>query len=354
MKLFIPGPVEVREEILREMCRPPIGHRSPEFTALFTGVVAKLKKVLHTDNEVFVSTSSGSGFWETAARSCVKNKVLCCTCGAFSEKWAMVCEENGKKVATLESEWGSPNLPEALADALKKDDFDAVTYCHSETSTGMLNPLPQIGEVMKEHPDILLLVDCVSSMVGMPINFEEWGIDFALASCQKAFALPPGVAVAVVSEKALERAEEVDNRGYYFDLVGFKESADKGQTPTTPSISHIYALDRQCDDMLAETMEVRFERHREMADIVRTWARENFELFPEPGYESDTVTCIKNTRGLSIARLNRELLERHDCVISNGYGKLKDQTFRIGHMGDLQPIDIIKLLDWIDEIIAEM
>lgn len=352
MKLFIPGPVEVRPEILREMSRPPLGHRSAEFTELFTGVTNKLKRLFDTRQHVFISTSSGSGFWEAATLSCVRKRALCCTCGAFSERWADVCEAHGREVVRLGVDYGRPNLAQPLADALKKDHFDAVTYCHNETSTGLRNPLEQVAEVLKDFPDTLLLVDCVSSLAGMPVRFDEWGLDFALASSQKALALPPGLAVALVSDRALERAGEVENRGYYFDLLRFKKYADRGQTVTTPSVSHVYALDRQCDDMLREGMEARFGRHRRMAEFVRSWARERFELFPEEGYESDTVSCIRNTRGISIAGLNEELKRRHDCVISNGYGELKEKTFRIAHMGDLQLSDLQELTGWLDEFVG--
>jgi predicted phosphoserine aminotransferase len=352
MRLFYPGPVEVSREILQEMSRPPIPHRGPEFVELFRRVVGKLKELLETKHDVFLVTSSGSGLWEAAARSCIRRRVLSCTCGAFSERWADVCAANGKEVTTLRVEWGKPNLPEALAEALKKGGVDAVTYVHNETSTGLRNPLEDVAKVMRQHPDVMFLVDAVSSMGGMPLKFEPWGIDLALTSSQKAFALPPGLAIAVVSPKALERATEIPNRGYYFDLLGLKKNADKGQTPTTPSISHIYALDRQLDRMLAEGLENRFRRHREIAELVRRWAREKFALFPEAGYESDTVTCVTNTRGISVSELTSQLKKAHQCVISNGYGKLKDRTFRIGHMGELRLSDVEELLGWIDEIVG--
>ncbi len=352
MKLFYPGPVEVRAEILREMAHAPIPHRGSEFTELFTRITNKLRQALETKCDVFVSTSSGSGFWEMAARSCIRKKVLCCGCGAFSDRWADCCASNGKEVETLNVEWGQPNLPESIDAALKKGGFDAMTYVHNETSTGLRNPIEQVAEVMKKYPDVMFLVDAVSSMAGMPLKYEEWGIDMALASCQKAFALPPGIAFAVVSGKALDRAKDIPNRGYYFDLVSFKKSAEKGQTVTTPSISHMYALDAQLDRMLAEGMANRFKRHHAMGELVRRWAREKWALFPKAGYESDTITCIVNTRGISVSDLNAKLKSRHQCIISNGYAKLKDKTFRIGHMGDLTPAEVEELLGWIDEIVG--
>lgn len=352
MKLFIPGPVEVRPEILGEMARPPVGHRFPQFEELYADVISKLKRVLYTEQEVFTATCSATGLWEAAVRNCVKKRMLAATCGAFSERWADVGEANGKEVVRLSVEWGRPNLPDAIDDALKKGDYDAFTVVHNATSAGLTNPLPEIAEVLNNYPDVLFMVDAVSSMAGIKIEFDKLGIDFCLAGTQKAFALPPGFAIAAVSEKAMTRAKEVQNRGYYFDLLKWKKYALKNQTLYTPSISHLYALDKQLDDILVEGLENRFQRHAETARYVQRWALERFDIFPEEGYWSNTLTTIKNTRGISIAELNETLLEKHDCVISNGYGKLKEQTFRISHMGDLQLSDLEELLGWIDEIIA--
>ncbi len=352
MKLFIPGPVEVRPEILKEMARPLIGHRFPQFEELYGAIIPKLKKVLYTEQEVFTGTCSATGMWEAAVRNCVGKRMLAATCGAFSERWADVGEANGKEVVRLSVDWGKPNLPDAIDDALKKSDCDAFTMVHNATSAGLTNPLYEIAEVVKNYPDVMFMVDAVSSMAGIKIEFDKLGIDFCLASTQKAFALPPGFAIAAVSEKAMERAKEMKNRGYYFDLLSWKKYAQKNQTLYTPSISHLYALNKQLDDILAEGMDARFQRHAEMAQYVQRWALENFDIFPEKGYWSNTLTTVKNTRGISVADLNRELLEKHDCIISNGYGKLKEQTFRIAHMGDLQMSDLEELLGWIDEIIG--
>jgi len=352
VKLFIPGPTYVRPEILQEMARQMIGHRDPEFAELLAPIIAKLKQILYTRQEVFVATCSATGLWEMGIRNLCRRKVLCATCGAFSERWAKVAEANGKEVTCLSVEWGKPNLPETIADALRRGDYDAFLLVHSETSTGLANPLAEIAEVLRDHPDVMFLVDAVSSMGGMKIEFDQLGIDFLLASVQKCFALPPGLAICAVSERALERAKEVPNRGYYFDLLEYKKNQDKFQTISTPCIPQLYALAKQLDAMLAEGMEARFRRHRQMAEYVREWARRRFALFPEAGYESDTLTTVTNTRKIDIRALNRELKAKHDCMISNGYGKLKDITFRIAHMGDLQMRDMEELLGWIDTIIG--
>ncbi|MGQ9478141.1 MAG: pyridoxal-phosphate-dependent aminotransferase family protein [Candidatus Bipolaricaulia bacterium] len=351
-KLFIPGPTEVRPEILKEMARPMIGHRMKEFSTLLMEVTAKVQKLLYTKNHVFMSTSSSTGMMEGAVRNCVAKRCLNAICGAFSQRWHEITLANGKEADPLEVEWGMANLPEEIDRKLATGKYDALTVVHNESSTGVMNPLEEIAAVMKKYPDVIFMVDAVSSMAGVKIEVDRLGIDVILAGVQKCFALPPGLTVVAVSEKALKKAEQVKNRGYYFDFLTFKRYLDeRQQTPATPSISHLYALNKQMDDIFAEGLENRFARHKAMADYVREWARENFALFAQPGYESNTLTAIKNTKGISVAALNEELGKR-GAAISNGYGKLKEKTFRIAHMGDIQLADIKELLSWIDEIIA--
>jgi len=352
MKLFIPGPIWCREEALKELCRQPLGHRGPQFSELYREVVRKLKEALRTEGDVHVSTSSGSGVWELAVRNCVRRRALVCECGAFSKKWGDVAEQNGREVVRIGVDWGKSIHAEMVADALGKHEVDAVLFVHNETSTGVANPIKEVAEVLRDYPDVLFLVDAVSSMAGMELAVDELGIDIALASVQKAFGLPPGAAVFTVSERAYKRAEQIPSRGYYFDLLQIRKNGRKGQTLVTPSLPHIYGLNFQLDAFLAEGMGNRFERHRQMADVVRDWARKNFALFAEPGYESNTLTCITNTRNVDIPALNEQLLSRHDCIISDGYGDLKGKTFRIAHMGDMQVSDMRQLTEWIDEMLG--
>ena len=352
MRLFIPGPIWCREEVLQEFCHQPIGHRSKQFTEIYTDLTAKLKQLLYTDGDVHVSTSSGSGVWELAVRSCVRRRALVCECGAFSSKWGDVAEMNGREVERLSVDWGRAVKADQVADALKKNEVDAVLYCHNETSTGVTNPIEEVAEVMRDYPDVLFLVDAVSSMSGIKLEIDKLGIDIALASVQKAFGLPPGAAVFTASQRAYDRAKEIPNRGYYFDLLGIKKNGDKGQTVVTPSIPHINALRYAVSSMLEEGLDNRFARHAQMAQVVQEWARTHFELFAEEGYASNTLTCVANTRGIDIAALNKALIERHDCVISDGYGDLKGKTFRIAHMGDMQISDMRQLLQWIDAILG--
>ncbi|MBI4231469.1 MAG: alanine--glyoxylate aminotransferase family protein [Planctomycetes bacterium] len=351
-RLWYPGPTEVSEPVLRAMSGAMIGHRGSDFPVLYKRIVEKLRTLLETKGRIFLVTSSATGVMEASVRNCAAKRVLSATCGAFSERWAEIAKANGKEVDVLAVEWGKAIKPEQVDAALSKGKYDALTLVHNETSTGVMNPLEEISQVMRKYPDVCFLVDAVSSMAGVRIAPEAWGIDVCLAGTQKCFALPPGLTVAYVSEKALRRASEVQNRGAYIDFVEYAKFDDKGQTPTTPSISHLYALDAQMDRMVKEGIPNRFKRHQAMAERSRAWAKEHFDLYAERGYESVTLTTILNNKGTDIASLLKTLKSKHHVSMGDGYGKLKEKTFRIGHMGDWTPADLTQLLGWMDEALG--
>jgi aspartate aminotransferase-like enzyme len=290
---------------------------------------------------------------EGAVRNLSTKRVLSCACGAFSERWHEIAKENGRAADIYSATWGEPNRPEKIDQLLATGKYDALTLVHNETSTGVMNPLPEIAEVMRRYPDVSFCVDAVSSMAGVDINFEALGIDLLLAGVQKAFGLPPGLTVVAATQRALQKAAKVPDRGHYFDLVQFQKYDDKNQTPETPAISLIHALDVQLDRMKREGFEARFARTLEMAKVCRGWALDRFDLFPERGFESVTLTAVKNTTGLDVARLNSELAKR-GAMISEGYGKIKDQSFRIAHMADITMRDLKELLVMMDAIINAM
>jgi aspartate aminotransferase-like enzyme len=354
-RLFIPGPVKVNEEVLQQLARPTLGHRGKEYAQLHGETADMLKKIFFTEQNVFLSTSSASGIWEAAIRNCVglDETVLCTCCGAFSDKWADVTASCGRNVEKLKVDWGKPILPEMIDEKLAAGKYAAVTLVYNETSTGLTNPVYDISEMMKEkYPDVLVFVDAVSAMVGLPLHFDELAWDVTFASVQKAFAIPPGLAVAVVSDRALEKSKNVPNRGYYFDFQQFAKNAQKSQTPTTPNIPHIMALNYQCEKLLTEGMDNVWQRHKQMGEFVRAWAREKFGLFCEQEYASDTLTAVKNTRGINVAETINAIQEKHNTIFGNGYGKLKEQAFRIAHMGDITLDDLKELLAWIDDEIT--
>ncbi|MFN2291857.1 MAG: pyridoxal-phosphate-dependent aminotransferase family protein [Anaerolineae bacterium] len=350
-KLFIPGPTHVREEILEAQAAPMIGHRSKEYSALQADVTPKLQQLLYTEQRVYLFASSSSGVMEGSVRQASTKKMLNTVCGAFSKRWHQMTVANGVPCDKLEVPMGQAITPELVDEALAKDDYDAITVCHNETSTGVMNPIPEIAALIHDkYPEVVILVDAVSGMAGSKIEFDTWGLDVCLAGVQKCFALPPGLTVCAVSDRARERALQVPNRGHYFAYDQMDKKYEAHQTPATPAISLIQALNKQMDDILASGLEERWARHIEMAEIVREWARKNFAIYGDERYLSNTVTNVENTRGISVAGLNQELGLR-GAMISNGYGDLKEKCFRIAHMGDLTVADITWLLGQIDDIL---
>lgn len=354
--LFIPGPVEVRREILDAQGAWMIGHRSKAFADLYARLQPPLKESFGGGDahRVYIYTSSGSGIWESASRCCVRDDrtVLHLVNGAFSERWAGVSRENGKQVDVIEVPWGQAVKPEQVADALKAKTYDAVAVVYNETSTGVLNPLPAIAEVVKQYPDTLLLVDVVSCWMGVPVKAVEWGLDVVLASSQKALALPPGIAFGCISDRVLARAKEIPFRGSYFDVLTLQKHHEKNNTPATPPISLMYAAERQFKDVQAEGYPARFARHEAMAARTREWVTSRgFEMFSEEGYHSPTVSTVRNSRGIDFPALQAFLAER-GISLGGGYGKIKAETFRIAHMGDTLPEHLEALLTSIDEFLG--
>ena len=339
VKLHIPGPVEVSEKTFQAFRSPMIGHRGQGFKDLYAKIQPQLQQVFGTKQLVYLSTSSAWGVMEGAIRNLVAKKVLCCMCGAFSDKWLDVSQRCGKAAEGLKAEWGSPIRPEHVDAKLASGEFDALTLIHNETSTGVMSPLAEIAALKKKYPEVMFIIDAVSSLSATRIPFDELGIDVLLAGTQKAFALPPGLSVFTCTPGALQRATTLRDRGYYFDFIEFQKNAEGSMTPSTPSIGHVYALSSKLDDILAEGLERRYQRHLRLAHLTRDWARNHgFTLFPETGFESITLTCINNGakpggRVVDVAKLQK-LVKDEGFLIDGGYGKIKGTTFRLSSMGD--------------------
>ena len=352
-KLFIPGPTHVTEDVLRKMATPMIGHRTKEASNLQRNISDKLRKLMYTENEILLSTSSGSGLMEGTVRSCTQKRAAVFSCGNFGNRWFAMAEDTNVPADKFEVEWGLPNTAESVDQVLATGKYDLVTVTHNETSSGVMNPVEEIAQVVKKYPEVIFCIDAVSSLGGAKIEVDKLGIDICITSSQKCLGLPPGLSLCSISEKALEAARKVKFRGTYFDLLQIYEYIQKKdyQYPSTPSLSHMFALDYQLDKILKEGLDNRFARHAQMADYVRAWAKDKFALFAQEEFASNTVTCIKNTREISVGELNKALGER-GFMISNGYGKLKEKTFRIAHMAELGLKDIKELLSNIDDILG--
>ena len=352
-KLFIPGPIDVSEDVLAQMANQVISHRGSEASALQEAITEKFQDLFYTKSNILLSTSSGSGLMEGSIRSCTLKRAAVLSCGSFGDRWYKMGVLNGVPADLFKVELGKAIEPEMVDKVLSTNKYDTVMVTHNETSTGIANPIKEIGEVIKKYDDIVYCVDAVSSAGGIKIEVDESNIDICLTSVQKALGLPPGMSLCTFSEKAKKRAEKVPNRGYYFDLLAIYEYIqDKNsQYPSTPSLSHMFALNFQLEKILKEGLDNRFRRHEEMANLVREWAQEHFQIFTDVNYLSNTLTVIENTQGISVSNLNKKLQER-GFLIANGYGDLKEKTFRISHMGDYTVQDVNELLININEILG--
>jgi aspartate aminotransferase-like enzyme len=351
-KLFIPGPIEVAPEILQAMASPMIGHRMPEYAVLHKRVTDRLKDLLFTRGKVFLATSSAFGVMEGAVRNLVGTRCANFCNGAFSDKWHEVTKRCGKEADAIKVEWGQPITPELVDTTLATGKYDSITLIHNETSTGVMSPLPEIAAVLRKYPEVVSIIDTVSSMSALQIPLDDLGIDCCIFGVQKALALPPGLAVFTASDKALERSRTMEGRGYYFDFQEFAAMDEKDNTPSTPCISLIYALDCQLERIFAEGLDARWRRHLALAEYVRGWVRDrSFDFFAAEPYRSITLTCAVNNRNVDLAELKKKLGER-GYAFDNGYGKIKGKTFRIAHMGDMQLADLQDFTRQIDELLS--
>jgi len=290
---------------------------------------------------------------EASIGNLVDRGVLCCMCGAFSDKWLDVARRCGKNAEPLQVDWGKHIDQKDVDRALASGKFDTVTLIHNETSTGVMNPLPEICRTLAKYPDVALIVDTVSSFSAMQIDMDALGIDVMLTGAQKALALPPGFSLFSVSEKAFARAEKQKDRGYYFDFLEFKKQQAEWMTPSTPSIGHIFALQSKLDEIFEEGLQARFDRHAKTNALVHDWVRKSgFEFFAEEGFRSKTLTCVKNNKGIDVLAFAKRLREKHHLVIDPGYGKLRGKTFRLSNMGDETEKTVSLLLSCLDDILS--
>ncbi len=354
-RFFLPGPTEVRPAVLQEMLRPMIGHRVPEMEELIGRIQPNLQYLFRTKRPVYISASSATGLMEAAVRNGARRKVLSLVNGAFSERFYKITLATGLEAESIEVDWGQAHTADMVEDRLRNGGFDAVTVVHCETSTGALNPVQAIAEATHAAGDVVLLVDSVSGMAGAPADADGWALDFVLTGSQKALALPPGLAFGVAQEPLLERAKQKHDRGTYFDFLEFEKNIEKNQTPNTPAVSLLYAAAAQFEAIREETLETRWARHAAMAKRTHDWITSMQErgvaleiLAPEP-VRSPTVTCIRVPAGWTGPQV-ADAIETRGFTVATGYGRLKDETFRIGHMGDQTLTTLDALLEALEDV----
>jgi aspartate aminotransferase-like enzyme len=336
---FFPGPTEVRAEVLAAMTQPMIPHRGAEFSSLFAEVQGSLKTIFGTTRPVYVSSSSATGFMEAAVRCAPAGRVLAIVNGAFSERFAAIARGCARETDVIDVPWGQAVSLDTVERALGKTRYAAVTVAHSETSTGALTDVRGVTRLARAH-GARCLVDSVTGIGGAPLQFDEWELDVALTGSQKALALPPGLAFLACTEEFVADARHTPGRGLYFDLVEFEESTRKNQTPNTPAISLFFAARVQLASVVAEGMTARWARHAAMSERTQSFAAgladkygAGLGVLAAKGQRSPTVTSITMPPSVSGTALVKAVKER-GFTIGSGYGKNRETSVRIGHMGD--------------------
>jgi aspartate aminotransferase-like enzyme len=353
IRFFLPGPSYVTEDIRQAMTGPMIGHRSAAFKEIYGRLAERLPRVLRTASDATFASGSSTLVMEAAVASCVENDVLHLVNGDFSKRWLQISKSLGKSADAIEVPLGEAVSADLVRAALKRKRYEAVALVHNETSTGVLSPLAEIAAAVHEESDALILVDTVSSLGGARVETDDWGLDVVLAGTQKALALPPGLAVFALSARAGERAAGVSRRGYYTDLLRYRDKHREGGTITTPALSLVYALDVQLGRILEEGLEARWARHLALASRTAEWAAaRGFRYAPREGVRSPTVSCLRPPEGVAAPDLVKKLAQR-GFTVGGGYGDWKSSTFRIGHMGEVRLPDLDGLLQAIDEVVAE-
>ncbi|MDD3398162.1 MAG: aminotransferase class V-fold PLP-dependent enzyme [Candidatus Methanomethylophilaceae archaeon] len=350
-RLFTVGPVEVMEDVRQVMARPMITHRCKEYRQLHEGIVEKMRKVLDTDMDILLVGGSASVFLEACIRNGVSRKNLGASNGSFGNRWQEISALNGKDVKKIQVPWGEPIRAQDL-DGQVGSDIEAVTVVSNESSTGVLNPLPEIVDSVRSQGDALLFVDAVTSATAVDLELRRLDLDAVVFGSQKALSLPPGLAFLACSERLLEKAKTVQNRGFYTDILELKKKNDENYALTTPPVSLMYGLDYQLDRIMAEGTAARYRRHEEMAKLLEDWAAKRDGIYPLEGFRSRTIAVI-NKGSMPYDQFSAGLKAK-GFEVSNGYGKIKDSTFRVGCMGDLTVKDIKDLIQAMDTTLEEL
>lgn len=354
--LLIPGPTPIPEEVRASMFEDMIDHRGHAFGELMGRLQFKLKRVFMTLRPIYIFPGTGTGALECAVSNLFNygEEVLSLSNGSFAERWAEIAERRGLKVDVLEFPYGEAWCLDVLEKKLKERKYAGVLMTHNETSTGVLNPLREAVSIVRMVlPESLICVDAVSSLGGAPLKMDEWGIDAVLTASQKALMAPPGLALIALSERAFKKALNITSSSYYWDIKLADEFLNKSpsQTPYTPALSLLYALDKALNLLLEEGLENSWERHKKLSQFLRVNLREiGFDILPREEFASPTVTAIKVPQGMSSSTIKREL-EKKGVIVAGGMGPLKDKVFRVAHMGNVTKNDIIIFLNALREVV---
>ena len=346
---LLPGPTKVPSPILRAMSQPMINHRGSQFKALLKEMTKNVQKIFKTENDVLTLTASGTGGLEAAVVNFVSpgDKVIVASIGNFGERFKKICQKYRADVDFIDFGWGNAIDPAVIAKRLAEDtdhQIKAVFCQHNETSTAIVNPIQAISAARGSHP-ALLIVDSVSGLGAADLRMDEWQLDVVVAGSQKAFMVPPGIAFVAVNQRAWKVCEANTNSKFYFCLMEAKKALEKGETPFTPAVSLIYALDEALKMMLEKGIDQIIAEHLFHRDIVRAGLKAmGLTLCAEDAIASPAVTAVLAPPGIDPAAIRKALLDNFSVVVAGGQGKFKETVFRIGHLGYVQPLDLLAVL----------
>ncbi|MEW6770619.1 MAG: alanine--glyoxylate aminotransferase family protein [Bacillota bacterium] len=343
IRLMIPGPTPVPPAVAAAMAQPLIGHRTQEFAALHARLEKRLQQVFGTEHEVYILTSSGTGGMEAAVANTINpgDRVLALVTGKFGERFAELAQVYGAEVEALEFGWGNPVDLGVVEDRLKRGPYKAVLATHNETSTTVVNDIKAIGELTRRY-EALLLVDAVSSLGGMEIQADAWGVDVLVTASQKALMVPPGLAMISLSPRAWEAVKDARAPRYYFSLPAAKKSLAKNNTPYTPAVSLFAGLDVALEMILSEGLEKVYRRHKTYSRAVREALKAlGLKLLAPETCASPVVTGAWAPDGLDADDLRRRILRKYGVLLAGGQAQLKGRIFRIAHMGYVDAVDLL-------------
>ena len=350
---FIPGPVDVHPDVLEATLQPYYFTFNEKMQGLLAGMQPALRRLFGTTQTVFLSASAASGLMEAAVRSGVRNRVLAVVGGYFGEMFARIAEACGKEVIRAVVPPGHTLEPDLLARFLEGPEVDAVTLVHSESSTGALAPLPELAGVVRARSDTVLLVDGVTSIGAMPMEMDNWGVDFLLTGSQKALALPPGMAIGAASPRLVARAESLHDRGFFLSATHLLNAARRNFPLTTPALPIIHALHRQLQRIEASGgLPARFARHQTLQRMLTEWveSRSDLTILADRSCRSPSVTALELRNGRPASDVVKAL-EARNWLVATGLAPLGDKVIRIGHMGDLEPHHLGGLLQQLEAVL---
>jgi aspartate aminotransferase-like enzyme len=356
--LFIPGPVAVSQPVLAAMARPMINHRGPEFAKLLGSVERRMRGVFGTASDVIVLGGSGTSGLE-AAIACsfsAGDRILACPIGVFGRRFVNIARSYGLNVDVLDTPLGHALDPQALAARLHDDrepTYAGILLTHNETSTGAQNDVAALSRAIGDHP-ATVVVDAVSGLAASEFRMDEWGFDLVVAASQKALAAPPGLAMVAVSPRAWERMERATAPRFYLDLAKAREWAKTGETPWTPPVSVVFALDVALDAYERVGPKHVWDRHTRYAAAIRAAVTAlGLELFSAPDAHSPTVVAIRVPEGVDGPAVARALREVHGVVLGGGQQELKGKIWRMGTMGDLSEVDVVGALSVLERVLRD-